>query len=84
MSVNLADIYVINADTQQFVQCRLNNNECDIGDDWYEVKHAASTPHEQLFRKYNLIVANCVTPMKYGILYVLVANFTMILHLEVM
>ena len=76
VSVNLADIYVIKPGTQQFVQCRLNHSECDINDDWEDVKHVVFTPHEQLFLKYNLMVANCVTPTMYGHLYVHVANFT--------
>ena len=66
VSVNLSEIYVIKPGTQQFIQCRLNHSECDINDDWEDVKHVVFTPHEQLFRKYNLMIAKCVTPTTYG------------------
>jgi hypothetical protein len=66
----------VKAFTQMFVIVRFSADDCDIDDDWNSVEEVIYAPNVHIADKYNLLVANCVVPIRGNTMYVHVANMT--------
>ena len=61
--VHVTKQYTIPARSQMLIKGCLSKELCDVYEDWCDVTQVAITPSHQMHERFNLLVANCITPL---------------------